>query len=256
MKILFALLAFNLLLINQAFGKQLYGFSNLSINYLDWSKRTEEVSKTGVGRKFDFIYIEVEAGAGFDWGDIYGFVDMENPGKPVTSTPSNNRVAIKGSVAYNLGESNFNLYSHIFTLNEKGFSDQNRVLGFSYDYNTGFGLWIKPFLGFHNQTDVGSNGYMAGWVFGHDFQIGSHRFSIANWHEFEFERDKDYQGFYGVTNDYVPTNGRSYGHNGAASIWYHPTKQFTVGLQYRYADRKLGTPHYQDAMISSVKFNF
>ena len=56
-------------------------------------------------------------------------------------------------------------------LSEKGFADQNRVLGFSYDYNSSLGFWFKPFLGLHQQPDVGSNGYMAGWVFGYDFSV-------------------------------------------------------------------------------------
>ena len=131
-----------LMLSQTTHAKMNYGFKSLSVNYLNWTERTESVSDWNtlhLGQKADFIYIEIEGGAGFDWGDIYGFIDMENPGKPVTSAPHHNRMATKGSLAYNLGETNLNLYAHIYTLNEKGFSDQNRVFGVSYDLNSDWG---------------------------------------------------------------------------------------------------------------------
>ncbi|GAL06786.1 putative exported protein precursor [Photobacterium aphoticum] len=45
-------------------AEYLYGFGNVSVNYLDWSKGTEQRSG---GFKDDFVYLELEGGAGFTW---------------------------------------------------------------------------------------------------------------------------------------------------------------------------------------------
>lgn len=61
-------------------AEQFYGFSNMSVNYLDWTAKAEERSNGGYGgAKEDFVYLEIEGGAGYSWGDVYGFVDLENP---------------------------------------------------------------------------------------------------------------------------------------------------------------------------------
>ncbi|MGL5762700.1 MAG: outer membrane protein OmpK, partial [Plesiomonas shigelloides] len=35
-----------------------------------------------------------------------------------------------------------------------------------------------------------------------------------------------------------------------------PTPSITTGIQYRYADKKLGSEAYQNAMVYSIKYNF
>ncbi|WP_341503092.1 outer membrane protein OmpK [Gallaecimonas sp. GXIMD4217] len=241
-----------------ASAEQIYGFANVSVNYLDWTDKAEERSRwndIGVGYKSDFVYIEAEGGAGFTWGEVYGFFDWENPGRSVNDKPRHQRTATKGIIHVNLGESNWNLYGHVYNFSESGFTDQNRVLGFSYDVNTDWGFWAKPFIGYHNQVDIGSNGGMAGWVAGYNFELGGQKLSVINWHEFEFKRKKEYQGF-NMGDTFFPTNGKSTSHNGAVSVWWNATDALTLGLQYRYADHKLGTPDYHDAVIYSVKYNF
>ena len=54
----------------------LYGFGNVSINRLDWTNKTEKNTAHD-----DFTYLELEGGAGFTWGEVYGFIDLENPHK-------------------------------------------------------------------------------------------------------------------------------------------------------------------------------
>jgi len=49
------------------YAQTLYSFSNISINYLDWSSSTK--SKTS---KEDFAYVTLEGGVGWDWGEFYG----------------------------------------------------------------------------------------------------------------------------------------------------------------------------------------
>lgn len=249
-------------------AEQYYGFMNVSVNYLDWSEKTEDRTNPDIGGfggpKEDFFYLELEGGAGFDWGDVYGFIDLENAenveNKGQFSEDAGDtggfRVAAKGSIAVNMGSSNWNYYGHVYSFTEAsgGFYDQNIVLGVSYDLFTDSGFWIKPFLGVHveNQTFNGSgmNGFMAGYVMGYDFTISEEKFSLVQWHETEFGREDQFRG-----NGTVHTLS-DVGHNGAVSVWWHASKAMSTGIQYRYADQKLGTAAYHDAVIFTAKYNF
>ncbi len=257
-----------------AAAEQYYGFANVSVNYLDWSEGTVDRSTAEGGQKADFVYLEVEGGAGYDWGDVYGFIDFENPTKGDWGYDAGEdaaeafRIAAKGTVAVNIGESNWNYYGQLYSIaDSSGFYEQNIVLGVSYDINTDFGLWVKPFVGAHyvhnNFIGAGFNGGMAGWVLGYNFKIGGQDFMITNWNEIEFARADEYRGFCAADTcggpgdaGWVETNGDSTGLNGAVALWWNATSKFTLGLQYRYADNKLGTPAYQNAAIFSAKYNF
>lgn len=108
-----------------------YGFGNVSINRLDWSNGTE-----GRSGKKDFTFLELEGGAGFDWGEIYGFFDLENPHKHNEEADGDGRrTAMKGTVRYYLGETGFNLYGHIYDVSSKGFDEQNRLVGVGFNYH-------------------------------------------------------------------------------------------------------------------------
>ncbi len=52
-----------------------WGFADASLNYLEWNRSTEEKSL-----KRSFAYLELEGGGRFNWGELYGFFDLENPG--------------------------------------------------------------------------------------------------------------------------------------------------------------------------------
>jgi hypothetical protein len=243
MKKIILLLLFFLLQFN-ALSKQIYGFKNISLNYLNWSEKTEENTNYS---KADFYYIELEGGAGFDWGDVYGFYDLENPFKSSSDFPNNRRSAMKFVIEPNIGKTDLNLYMHVYDFSEDGFSEQNRVIGLSYKFNTKFNFWIKPFIGLHDVSSTyfsGVNGMMTGWVFGYDFNISKAKFSLTNWNEIELYRNKDY------------ISGKKEGINGALALWWHATDLITAGIQYRYTDNKLGSTTYQDGSIVSLKFNF
>lgn len=257
-------------------AEQFYGFANVSVNYLDWSNGTEDRTRdieNGFGVKSDFVYLEVEGGAGYSWGDVYGFIDFENPDKMDWQSEQDDgseafRIAAKGSVAVNIGETNWNYYGHLYSISDSsGFYEQNIVLGVSYDVNTDFGLWVKPFLGAHfvhnSAIGAGFNGGMGGWVLGYNFKMAGQDFMVTNWNEIEFAREDEYRGF--CTTDtctgpgdvgFQNTNGKSTGLNGAVALWWNVSSEFTLGVQYRYADNKLGTAAYQNAAIFSAKYNF
>lgn len=217
-----------------------WGFANVGVNYLDWSKGTEQKST-----KKDFGYLEIEGGAQFNWGELYGFFDLENYDRAGRKA----RSASKGSIYYYLGESKISLYAHVYNFTSQGFAEQNRVVGLGYAFARE-NFWFKPFLGRHDVTQTyfnDFNGYMTGWFVAYRFTWKTIAFFLADWHEFEFARDRIY----------AQSNGASRtGHNGALSLWITPWKATTFGLQYRYASDKLGTGGALGAMIYSFKYNF
>lgn len=221
-----------------------YGFGNVSINYLDWSNGTEERTQSSSPKK-DFMFIELEGGAGFDWGEVYGFFDLENPHKNNSDT-NGRRTAMKGTIRYNLGNTGFNIYGHIYDFNSAGFDEQNRLVGLGFNYQNANFFW-KPFLAINN-TDTtffsGYNGFVAGWVMGYGFKLAGQDFMFSNWHEYEFDRDTKYQA------------GKKDGNNGAAALWWNANEKITAGIQYRYADDKLGSSTYQNGMVYTLKYNF
>ncbi len=217
-----------------------WGFADASFNRLDWDRGTEQKST-----KRDFNYLELEGGGLFNWGELYGFFDIENPGK----SGDEMRTAGKGSVNYFLGKSGLTLYGHVYNFSAAGFSEQNRVMGLGYVL-AGEKFWFKPFLGFHEVTQTfysGSNGYMGGWVVGYFFDIARAKFLAADWHEYEFGRNEKYAAGNG---------GKRSSHNGAASLWWLAHPRVTPGVQWRYATDKLGTGGSLGAFIYTLKFVF
>ncbi|WP_299728770.1 outer membrane protein OmpK [uncultured Endozoicomonas sp.] len=224
-----------------------WSFANVSVNQLDWSKGTEQRND---GFKEDFVFLEVEGGAGFNWGEVYGFYDLENPfNDRENEDGKEKRVATKGTMHYYLGDSNFTVYSQVYHTNSKAFVETNTVVGLGYRYANDSGLWIKPWVGAH-YADIetgynGSNGIMAGWVAGYGFSAAGQKMSVTNWTEIEMLRADEYKDSNGTT-----------GVNGAVALWWHPITQVSAGVQYRYASNKLGLAGNNNAMIYTVKYNF
>jgi len=243
-KFIFTLFITSLLVFN-AFADELfkttYNFKNVSANYLSWSKRTKEQTPQA-----DFFYLELEMGTGFDWGDFYMFVDIENPTHSYKETPSDDqRYVLKPVLDVKLLH-NFYLHIQDYNLQSKTFYVSNFVLGLSYKLHTDFGFWIQAFIGPHYQKSTyysGKNGYMTGWVLNYDFTLLNQNLTLTQWHEMTFKRDiKD-----------------GYNHNGvqgAMAIWWHPRRNITPGIQYRYASYQLGQNSYQNAIIYSLKYYF
>jgi len=217
-----------------------WGFADVSVKYLDWNRQTEEKSP-----KRDFTYLELEGGGQLSWGELYGFFDVENPGQ----TGKDVRTAAKGSISYYLGTSGLTLYAQVYNFAMAGFYDQNRVMGLGYSFQRE-SWWFKPFLGFHEVSQTyynGSNGYMGGWVAGKFLSWGTAKFLIADWHEIEFMRNENYARGNG---------GKRESHNGALSAWWIANRNYTLGVQWRYATDKLGTAGAVGAVIYTLKYVF
>ena len=230
-----------------ASAEYLYGFGNVSVNALDWSNGSEERA----AHHKDFVYLELEGGAGFSWGELYGFFDVEN----VQEDSSDLRTAYKGSAAYKLGDSGFRAYTQHYATDSSGFSASNTVLGGQYRFE-GEGWFFAPFIGSHYTISnpswttgfSGFNGGMAGWAGVYNFSAFNQNFWVSNWHEMEFSR-KD---------AYIAASGEEKGTsmNGALGFWWNATQSITAGVQYRYADKKLGSADNLNAVIYSMRYNF
>ena len=229
-----------------------YSFSNVSINYLDWTSGTEERSG-----KADFAYLELEGGAGWDWGEFYFFTDIENPGRGWDNAPpDNSRFVIKPIADVKLGNSNWYFHVQDYLLNEDDFYVNNLVTGIAYKFSGENGSFLRPFFGPHFQNSTfydGFNGYMAGWVGAYNFSVKGQNLTLSQWHEFEFDRAEEH---YKTDDDIRIGDGESHGMNGAVALWWNINKQITTGIQYRYADNKLGSQSYQTGPIYTVKYNF
>ena len=236
-----------------------FTYFDVSVNYLDWSSGTERRSAfyNGSAGLTDFVYLELEGGAGWDWGELYFFTDLENPTKSWNNPPTDERrFVIKPILDVQLGESNWYFHLQDYYLYSKTFFVNNLVPGIAYKFSTGNGFWIRPFIGPHYQQSTfydGFNGWMAGWTFVYDFKLDGEKFSLSNWHEFEFDRA---EAHYALPDGTLVGDGRSWGINGALALWWHPNPKITAGLQYRYADHKLGVQAYTTAVIYSLKYNF
>jgi hypothetical protein len=233
--------------------KPLYKWGNMSFNYLDWTSGTTDRSG-----KTDFVYLELEGGAGWTWGEFYMFLDWENPGNSWSEPgPDDVRIVAKPILDIFLGGSDSGWTFHLqnYALYSKSFYVNNLVPAIAYKYASDKGFWIRAFIGPHYQGSTfynGWNGWMAGWVAAYDFTIKEQKFTISQWNEFEFDRDEEHYLFNGQ-----PTgDGKSSGINGAIAAWWHPHKKVTVGLQWRYADHKLGYNGYQTGPIFTLKYNF
>jgi hypothetical protein len=231
-----------------------FTYWDTSVNYLDWSSGTEHRAK-GKTNFSDFVYVELEGGAGWDWGEFYFFADIENPTKSWDNVPTDDRrVVIKPILDIKLGESDFYFHLQDYFLKSKTFFVNNLVPGIAYKYVNG-DFWIRPFIGPHYQESTfydGFNGYMAGWTFIYSFKIGEEKFMLSNWHEFEFDRNEEHYLFDGNPVG----DGRSHGVNGALALWWTPIDALTAGVQYRYSNYKLGLDAYATAVIYSLKYNF
>jgi len=228
-----------------------YTFSNININYFDWSQQSQKDSAKG-----DFSYLGYEGGAGWNSATIYGFLNIENPTYSYREeSPKDLRFTSLVDLDINL-KKGLKIHMHNFSLHSESYYVNDFVLGMAYKIDTNFGLWFRPYIGIHHTYDTyysGINGYMGGWVFNYDFNMFDYKFSLSQWNEIEFDRDEN---FYLNDEGESIGDGKSWGINGALSLWMHFTKSFTVGTQYRYAKNKLGYTNYQSGMIYTLKYNF
>lgn len=232
-------------------AEYLYGWGDVSLNYLDWSNGTEDRSG---GFKNDFFFLELEGGAGFTWGELYGFADFEMQdnvdGAGNKTSGQAMAMSTKASIAVKTGLAELRYFAQTYSTENQGFHARNTVGGLSYAFN-GDNWAFNPFVGAHYTNTVGFadfNGGMFGWNGFYNFDLAGQSFTISNWHETEFARVDDYVATSGETDDLS--------YNGALAFWWNATNHISTGVQYRYAHNKLGQPQTDNAVIYTVKYNF
>ncbi|MDG1732054.1 MAG: outer membrane protein OmpK [Thalassotalea sp.] len=252
--LILTLICSSLLVTTSARAEYLYGFANTYTDYLSWTNGDEgwtggaqDVSET----RDDHVTLGIEAGAGFSWGEMYGFYELEKLN--MSSNEQSN--AFKLTAHYKVA-GNITAYGSVYDYSDSGFSaidEQNTVVGIGYIGWASDDFWFKPFFGAHmvksGQTaetgydDIdGLNGAILGWNLGWNFKVGEQKFMLTNWHEFELNRNDEYSQYqYGET-----------GINGGAAIWYDITDRIYTGVQYRYFKNKLGVDGYGDAIIFRI----
>lgn len=237
-------------------------FKSVSVHAFAWTQQTiDNTSKGPAGKKANFAYVELDGGLNGKWGDLYGFVDVENPFNQESESVSvrDRRYVFKVISNFNLTEVGgmpVTLHAQIYDTYDNGFNDQNRVIGVGTRIQNG-GFWMKPFVGVHQESKTGvgtgSNGTMVGWVAGYNFKMFEKSFSLSNWHETELNRD---QRFLQLASDGKTITAGSTGHNGAVGLTWNVDSALKLGMQYRYASNKLGSATYQDGLILSARYAF
>jgi len=220
------------------FLKTTYHFENLSVNYVDWSDATQKSSNA-----HDFSYVEFEGGTGHKWGGTYIFTDIRNPSRKYNEKSKNSlSFALKPTIDINIKDT-FAFHLQDYEFNSQSYKTNDAVVGFSYKYRTNYGFWAQPFVGYHYKMSTfysGEDGYMFGWLFNYAYK----EFSLFQWHEMTFARDK--KDGYGDTT----------GVQGSIKFWWNTKSKISLGVQYRYAYYELGKREYQWGGIYSLKYNF
>ncbi|WP_439892271.1 outer membrane protein OmpK [Ralstonia sp. 25C] len=231
-----------LLATSPAQAEQRSGFANISVNYLAWN-HTPSFSRD------DFVYVELEGGSTYNWGELYGFIDLENVEK------SGDRYSIypKGQIRYYLNNNEkgngWNLFAQVKAPAAKRFHEYSNVFGVGYNMDVG-PVRFRPFIGalYTNASSgfAGWNGYQLGWAAIWPFQVASKSFSLSNWNEYDFARKQAYR----------PGKSPHYSLNGALALTWNVTKNWAVGAKYRYAWNTLGAEGLTDAYIATLRYNF
>lgn len=202
------------------------GFVDIGFYYFDWILDImEKISKKFY--KDDFGYLELEGGVNFSWGEMYGFFDWENfyNGCYVKSG-SEQCYIFKNINCIYLGDIGLNFYFYVYGMYGLfycvNFYDDMFFYGLGYNF-IGNGYWFKFFFVkcYIDQIYyIGDNGYVLGWVVGYSFLLGSEKFSVMNWNEYEFDCDVFY----------VVGNGGKDGINGVVVLWWNVIFYLIVGV--------------------------
>ncbi|RBW64176.1 hypothetical protein DS893_15490 [Vibrionales bacterium C3R12] len=238
-------------------AEYLYGFGSMYADYQVWDQ--------GIGNDDDNFggdisdrnqaVIGIEGGAGFDWGQIYGFYDYEG----VDRAGDDRGASTKGTIHYNLTDSGVSLYAQVYNTDaDSGFHEQNRVLGLGYTGLGGEGWGFTPFIGTHqiNSGDIsGNNGGMAGWVGFYNTDIAGQSFTFSTWGEYEFARNDDYAQNQSTTFG-SNESSESWGLNGSINAMWNFHENLSAGVLYRYTVNKLARKGYQDLVIYRLQYNF
>lgn len=182
---------------------------------------------------YDQPYLVLGHSTSAHWGDITGWVRLENP----TNSANNQNGVDAGSttkiwlkIDYNISESPFNIWSQSFTNANKTVVEQDVYLGASYDIKFGklkgtFGLGMQYAYGSFTPTGKSFNGVSgAATTLVLGYPITPEWFTKL-YYEAQFNRSAEHKDV--LSYD-------SYGHQLVLGIDYRFNPQFFVGTSYKH----------------------
>ncbi|XNM79224.1 outer membrane protein OmpK [Escherichia coli] len=122
-------------------------------------------------------------------------------------------------------------YGTYGSANRVNFHDDMFLYGIGYNF-TGSGWWFKPFFAkrYKDQPITLATTAMSPAGLQVTTLCWGAKFTLTNWNEYEFDRDATY----------AAGNGGKEEGLSAVALWWNATSHITTGIQYRYADDKLG----------------
>ncbi|KEQ13863.1 hypothetical protein GZ77_16525 [Endozoicomonas montiporae] len=224
---------------------ELYGWAKLKYDYQALDHGTENVNRPNQQ------LLGIEGGSAFDWGEFYGFYDLEG----IDRNSANRNQVVNLEAHYYLADTGLSLFGKVYSINSTHNNETNQFLGLGYTGLQGNNWWFKPWLASHyvnvnNEFDnlkySGFNGLALGWTAAYRFNVGSQNFFLGNWNEIEFERN----------GKYARANHGKTGVNGAVSLGWNATDKISLELAYRYFHNKLGYNNLGDAIVYRVAYSF
>lgn len=233
------------LLVPSVYAESYSAWGNLHLDYQAWDHGVAD-------NDFKQTLIGIEGGLNFSWGEFFGFYDFENIDKD--SGEQGSTMSLQNH--YYLGDSNFSLFSKVYSTQSPAIKETNSFLGFGYTDIGGDGWWFTPWVA-ANYTNVrndfnvitdfnGLNGATVGWSAGYVFEFMGEDLLLTNWNEIELFR----------ADDYATNNNGSTGLNGGLNLGWNITNNINATIMYRYYHNKLGADGYGDILIYRLAYTF
>ncbi|MBV7406920.1 outer membrane protein OmpK [Enterobacter sp. ENT03] len=229
-----------------AFAEQKYGWGNIHFDYQSWDSGVKDL-------EYEQALVGIEGGAGFDWGEMYGFYDYEN----ILRNEKEHGQTMNGETHYYLWDTGASLFGKVYNSQSPNFKETNQFIGIGYTALKGDGWWFKPWIArqyinahsnFGPAYDInGYNGFSIGWNAGYAFTFLSQNFLLSNWNEIELERNEDYA---------ANNSGGEEGLNGGLNLTWKITDHISTTVMYRYFYNKLGADGYGDILIYRLAYDF
>jgi hypothetical protein len=240
------LIFLSLLYSGESLAEQKYGWGNLHFDYQSWDAGFKD-------QEFEQAVVGIEGGAGFSWGEMFGFYDYEN----ILRKEKEHGQTMNGEVHYYLGNSGVSLFGKVYSSQSPNFKETNQFFGLGYTALKGDGWWFKPWIGrqyvnAHNKFGPnhfvnGYNGFSIGWNGGYAFKLFNQNFLLSNWNEINLMRNDDY-----AENN----TGHNEGLNGGLNLTWNITNDISTTIMYRYFMNRLGADGYGDILIYRIAYTF
>ena len=224
-----------------------YMFGSIKTGYANWDLGAIDT------KRGDLWKVVGDFGAVFDKGEFYSFYEYN---KYDQSTDERN-VSLMASGHYRINNSDYTVFGKVYGNIDNTWGDElNNMLGAGYLGWQGNEYFFKPFLAIHELSSDyvsskfgsanGFNGYVLGWTAAYFFSVGTQKFTLSNWNEFEIARN----------DSYAEQQYSHFGINGGLTLTWKVTQAFSADVTYRYFQDKLSYEGWGDQMIFMAGYHF